>query len=437
MSNDSAVHTLDCQATPGVTTWAGIRQDAGGVGVAPSLPASAKNSSPLLDTLTPLNVPPYLDVGDNVNANVHEWLNSKAAQFNVEKWLNNNCSEQDFFIPGECSNGHKFGKVSVCGKEWCPVCGQKQSVAHNRRFVRWLPKIQTFRRMRYLVFTIPENKRGQFRTKESLRTLQRAVRDLLKRQGFDRGLIRYHFFGDKSHKWHPHLNALVEGGYMNGATLAAIKQGYADILGVEVVSVRTSYKPRPADMAGSLFYVTRATFKDWQWDVDMAIELHNFRNMVVWGRNWPDPVWSLTIKQVREIAGEKINVQAVEKLTEHTCPVCGAPVTWRTALPGALLRIVDTESYGAGYFRVLERKPPPLESTILTRLAFETGKHGEDCGIGLHHVRKVRGKEDLIEEIRYQEMQARKSKARHSRYLEDLAWLEVAVDMGNEGNNAV
>ncbi|MDD4987223.1 MAG: hypothetical protein PHQ43_15910, partial [Dehalococcoidales bacterium] len=301
--------------------------------------------------------PPYLDVGDNVHANVDVWLEANCGD-----------SESQWFIPGTCSNGHRIAKVIACGKEWCPVCGEKGSIAHNRRFVRWLPKITQFKQMRYVVLTIPESLRSQYRTKAALTKVGRQAQDLLKSLGYTRGLRRWHWFGDRSHKWHPHLNILVEGGYMPAPVLAALKAGWAYILGADVVDVRVQYKKRPGDMTGCLHYVTRATFRDYEWDIDMAKELKGFRNMVVWGQvaidkvteepiSWAGipwaPVWQPDSDGRKTAAGEALDVEAIEHIVEGTCPKCGAAIEWGHSLPGSLLERMSTEAYGAGYFNIV------------------------------------------------------------------------------------
>jgi hypothetical protein len=302
----------------------------------------------------------YLDVGDNVHANVNEWLQT-------------NCGDNSqWFIPGVCGNGHRIAKIIVCGKEWCPLCGTMGSMAHNRRYVRWLPKIMQFQRMDYLVFTIPENIRSQYRDKVSLRDAGRACQKLLKSLGYNRGMRRWHWFGDKSTKWNPHLNVLVEGGYIKADKLAAIKRGWAKILGVDVIDVSNSYKRTPADMAGCLHYVTRATFLDFEYDIEMAQELRGFRNMVVWGKNkWDnEPVWELNAIERKAVEGEDLNIDAIEHIIEHSCPKCGSHITWDKALPGKLLDILDKESYGAGYYGIIDRSPPKQLSTDMeTRLS--------------------------------------------------------------------
>ncbi|GAI45337.1 unnamed protein product, partial [marine sediment metagenome] len=84
---------------------------------------------------------------------------------NVSSWLALTCDKSGvgWFIAGECQNGHRFAKELVCGKEWCEVCGEDGSVAHLRRFARWLPKVQQLGVMGYFVFTIPQELRSKYR----------------------------------------------------------------------------------------------------------------------------------------------------------------------------------------------------------------------------------------------------------------------------------
>lgn len=376
----------DCRATPGETPRAGIRQGLAGIGgcyIASaiscssdgwSLPVPAKNSFP-----PPTSFPPhYLDVGDNVYANVRTYprLNSdtllkvfKDSRTEHEDdnipdgsdWLNTNCgdSNNQWFIPGTCENGHRYAKVIACGKEWCPVCGKMGSIAHNRRYVRWLPKVMQFKCMSYITLPLPEDIRP--RTKEELRHIQRCAVKVMKRHGYKRGLFRWHWYGDKSHKWHPHPNILVDGGYIQRDKLDSIKRDWAKELGVDIVVIHNKYKRTPGDMASCLHYVTRATFLDWSWDVDMAMELKGFRNMVVWGKGlWSDePVWDIDkVERNDDITGEPIKVEDIESIVEHTCPRCHAVIHWDSALPGQLLDIADKESLGAGYYSMVDRSPP-------------------------------------------------------------------------------
>jgi hypothetical protein len=362
------------------------------------------NSSPLLDTL-----PHYLDVGDNAQANVDEGIASEFTEkdwreyvknpriftydektksykaptvekpeysdrANLLSWVENTCDSKRWFIPGACDDSkHRFAKTIVCGKEWCPSCGKRNSMAHNRRFVRWLVKIQQFKSMRYFVFTIPEDIRGRYRTKKSLAALGRNAQRIMQDHGFKRGLRRYHFFGDRSIKWHPHINILVEGRYLRESILDSIKKEWASVLGVvsNNYNPEVDYKSRPADMVGCLNYVTRSTFRDCDWDIDMACELKNFRNMVVWGRDWHgEKLWQIPVsKRVDAETGDPVNIEAVTAIAENkVCPICGSHITWhKNALPCRLLDLVDKEGLGAGYYRILDRPAPVMSLQTYAR----------------------------------------------------------------------
>ena len=275
---------------------------------------------------------------------------------NISK-IGQTCEKNAWFVVGECENGHRFAKELACGKEWCRVCGEDGSMAHNRRLARWLPKIQEFEASGYFVFTIPEELRAKYRTKKALAGLGHRIQELLRSYGYARGLRRWHFFGDRSVKYHPHLNILVDGGYLSREKLKAIKRDYARILDCQVVDVHYHYRRSPAEQVHTLKYVTRATFRDYKWNIELAMSLRGFRNMCVWGRGlWTGaPCWFLSEK-----AGiEGLDVESVNKLATGVCPVCSKPLLWGKALPFGLLGLVEKKSLGAGYYRLEDIRPPP------------------------------------------------------------------------------
>lgn len=259
-----------------------------------------------------------------------------------------------WFVRGECEHGHRFAKELYCGREWCPICGAEDSQVHKRRFARWLPKVQQMKRLGYFVFTIPMEVRSQYRTKASLSLLTKRatagdtrmrIDGLLKGEGFKRGLARWHWFGDKSNVYHPHLNVFVDGGYIAPGQLEYIKKAWANILGVEKADVFYEYTGRVPKMLHLIKYVTRATFLDYQWDGRMAAELYNFRNVRAWGR-WEDlPAWDLP-------AGDDLG--AVRSLESGLCPTCGEPIAWSKPTEINYLKIELSQgqgkSLGAGYW---------------------------------------------------------------------------------------
>jgi len=112
-----------------------------------------------------------------------------------------------------------------------------------RRFARWVGRAQQIQSIGYLVFTLPEEVRGSYRSKARLNELtkrvtggdkSRRIGGLLKGMGFNRGLSRWHWFGETPGKWHPHLNVIVESGHLTPGQLQSIRRAWAGILGVKV-----------------------------------------------------------------------------------------------------------------------------------------------------------------------------------------------------------
>jgi len=285
---------------------------------------------------------------------------------NVSRLADTCSNGRGWFVPGEDVNGHRFAKEVVCNKEWCSVCGADRSAAHDRRFQRWLglddddgkhnSGIAHFKSMGYFVFTIPEDTRASYRTKMALTKLGHQIQELLKSYGYPRGLRRWHWFGDKSTKWHPHLNVLVDGEYIPPEKLDEIKMAYAELLGVPIADVYYRYRKGKGKMMHTLRYITRATFLDYYWDEEMAMELRGIRNMVVWGRGlWNDDTWQMDEKLEAE-AG--IDVHAIQHLAKSVCPVCGERIEWGDVLPMKVLELAhDKVSLGAGYWRLPDTVP--------------------------------------------------------------------------------
>jgi hypothetical protein len=228
------------------------------------------------------------------------------------------------FIRGQCANGHFYAKALVCGKEWCPDCGRDDSIIHKRRQARWWGKVMQMRKVGYLVLTIPEELREEFKNKKALQDLRKYVTRKLKRMGYARGLQRYHWAGDcpicRGHGckicagtgcdtiYKPHLNVLIEEGFiskLNGAWESKI-----DLLKNDLVTwFNTNFKEtlkanNMASFKGNVFYsycglhkktktdkphrihklkyITRSTFRHYQ--PAIAELLKGFRTTSTWGK---------------------------------------------------------------------------------------------------------------------------------------------------------
>jgi hypothetical protein len=305
------------------------------------------------------------------------------------------------FIPLEhedddgCRN--RYAKEIYCGKEWCPACGKNGSGAHNRRVARWLLKIRQWKSMRYTVLTMPKELREQYRDPLMLTMWADGVRDIFKSHGClpHGGLRRFHFYGDKSPDFNPHLNVMTEGSFIEKKVLGDIKAGCAALLGIcktcdlngekclklkcQKYDFESHYTSSPGKMFHNLKYVTRATFKDSAWDEELACLLRGFRNMVVWGR--PDKVDKLTGEVIplewRDHGGELAESDAawslsdlnsefepdlegefasVSKLESMLCPACKKPLRGGKALPRKLLELVPFVPLGAGYYQLEDKR---------------------------------------------------------------------------------
>ena len=268
---------------------------------------------------------------------------------------------------------HQVAKVLSCGREWCLRCGKNAepgvpgSDAHQRRIARWLPKAQQIESMGYFVFTIPPELRIHFRDTDNLSHLSRRFTLMMKRYGFDRGLRRWHWFGElenapdgENPDYHPHINALVDGEFVEKEDLDRIRRSWGQLLrrvcGLDWTPdavIHYQYVSNPAQKYHKVRYVTRATFKSLYWDDYMAMELYGFRNSQTWGSWNDDSVWEPVPEAGVPGAG-------IQQLSAGNCPSCkDSPIEWESHIVSASGFVSDTRwlEIGAGYF-VRDLSPP-------------------------------------------------------------------------------
>ncbi len=148
----------------------------------------------------------------------------------------------------------------------------------------------------------------------------KRVKGAFQSLGFGRGLRRWHFFGERSDKFNPHINVLAESAYLSKQRLKYIKSYLRMVFGEPDLIVNYSYRQTIAQKVHTLKYVTRATFLDSSWDSWLSEDLFNFQNTNYWGR-WKDaPVW--------EMSRGRDSVKALESLESGKCPHCGTPIRW-------------------------------------------------------------------------------------------------------------
>lgn len=268
-------------------------------------------------------------------------------------------------VVGECSRGDMLAKAVVCGREWCRTCGEKDSVAHKRRVARWLPKALQMDRMGYFVFTMPPAIRDGYRGRHELARVGRSMTGLMKRNGFDRGLRRWHTFGDRPTDgvplFNPHLNVLVDAGHLEPGKLESVKRGWRKILGIHCrcgdpglacrcVDMYYQWTDVAAEKMHRVKYLTRATFTDVNWDEKLAVALIGWRSCQTWGGWDGEPVWDAPEGTAPS--------QAVQAVVSGVCPVDGCAVSWLSSdLTGKTvlierrsLRPPAWDEIGAGYW---------------------------------------------------------------------------------------
>ena len=287
--------------------------------------------------------------------------------------LTNTCADNAWAILGQCQTDkhHIFAKQIFCGKEWCSVCGQKRSRSHNRKIVRVLPKAQRIASMGYFVIEYPDKYRkvvGWGYSKKALKIAGDRIIEVMagKRMGrkgrvggfFSRGLLRWHWFGDKLQgKWNPHANVLVDGAFIED--LEPIKVALRSALKCPDLIVHYSFAELPAQKFQRVEYITRPTFLKYEWSPYMASQLWGFRNQRWWG-SWKDePVWSVEADQEAKLLG-------ADELEQGICPDCRGDLNWTKPFHATWLKVWGAVEMGeTGLYRLpIENVPTDALSPI-------------------------------------------------------------------------
>jgi hypothetical protein len=184
----------------------------------------------------------------------------------------------------EC--GYEYMVRVPCGREWCEECGCEYSLYHRRLYLKALCYALEMYDMAgavgYLVITCPEELRERWKDKEELSRVVRYVQRMLQREGFPCGYYRWHFAGDSSKRWYPHLNVLIPGGYMDKEKLERIKKLIYNHLGVLVVNYE--YAKTIPKIKHLCRYISRPT-----WNLQNEVKpdgFKGFRKYGIWGKKY-------------------------------------------------------------------------------------------------------------------------------------------------------
>jgi len=258
---------------------------------------------------------------------------------------------------GQDEDGNRIAKRIVCGREWCQDC---RDISHRRRIARVLTRLFQIDSMAYEVTTFPLEVRLMMRDPRVLTLLAKRYRKLLRKLGHRKIFVRWHYFGDKSHRFNPHLNALLDGGYLSPEQLEARKdlirrrllpRSIAKSIGKDLV-IHYDWTRKAKRKMSWIKYVTRATFKDVEWDGQLASRLYGFHNGCFAGF-WNDPPkWKLT--------GTDKKFNALLPLAEGKHPISGKPIVWnRRPIPFVLVLMEEPVDIGGGYYLLPPIREPP------------------------------------------------------------------------------
>ena len=179
--------------------------------------------------------------------------------------------------------GYKYWVKTICRQEGCPQCGKPNSLYHRELYLKMLGVVIKMLKLKgfigYLVITSTPELREKWKDPKELRKFQEYVRRLLKREGFPVALFRWHFAGDKSDRYYPHLNIILPLGYMPKKKLERLKKLIERKTGIKVVNYR--YTRRLKRIRQLVRYVSRSTLRN-QNEVPYEV-FKRFRKWGVWG----------------------------------------------------------------------------------------------------------------------------------------------------------
>jgi len=267
---------------------------------------------------------------------------------------------------GQDEDENRISKRLVCGREWCKDC---REISHRRRIARVLSRLFQIDCMGYDVITFPLEVRSMMRDPRVLAIIGKKARKEYRKMGYRKVFTRWHFFGEHGEKYHPHLNVLYDGGYLSDVQLAGHKdlirrkllpRSIAKSTGKDLV-IHCDYTSDPKRKMHWIKYVTKASFRDVDWDEELASNLHGFHNGCFAGVWDGQPKWKLTG------ADKKFN--ALLPLAEGKHPISGKPIAWdKRPIPWALVLMEEPVDIGGGYYLLPPIRPPPAERRQTTSL---------------------------------------------------------------------
>lgn len=267
---------------------------------------------------------------------------------------------------GQCENGHRFAVRVFCGKPWCLIC---RDIIHHRKIASLLPEVQQLLPAAYLVIRPPNQLQPLFLPRGARRRFIGAVIKALKTLGYRRGLIFIHYFGDDPTRYAFHLNILVDGGWLEPEQLDDLKRKLRRLIYPRSVirkwgdklDIFYEYLPTQGQVYHTLEYCSRATFRQFEGNEQLADSIRGEHSIRRWGRWVEEPKWHL--------AESAKKLQSLVSLEQGKCPKCGKPIKWdRRVTPFVLVLAEGGIEITAGYYALPDARPPPAGRRLPTNL---------------------------------------------------------------------
>jgi len=278
-----------------------------------------------------------------------------------------------------CDSGHRVGKKIYCQSEFCPMCGEPHSQAHNRRASRIVPYILSYDSVGYFVFTLPVEVRDDFlKAKKYKSKIQRGIKKILKKFQIDHFVARWHWFGDPKDKdektknmiFHPHLNILCDAKYIKKGDIEIIRILYTRLINrifkknFSICDFQYRYYPVFRENINQhrravnrifhkIFYITKPTIRNYlntkSPDEKLIMKLYNFlymsKNTYIVGAKkfdilkgeetakaysvyfemWRDQQHKKSDEEIQKILATDEILQGISK---NIC-ICGSPIIWK------------------------------------------------------------------------------------------------------------
>ena len=269
-------------------------------------------------------------------------------------------------IVGEDDEGNGVVVRIPCRREWCSTC---RDTAQRQRVASVLPRFFQIDVMGYLVTTFPMEVRLIMKDPRVLTLLAKRLRRLLRKLGHRKVYTRWHYFGDKSNVFNPHLNVLFDSEWLSPDQLTELKdlirrkllpRSIAKSIGKDLV-IHYDYSQDPKRKMHWIKYVTRSTFTDSEWDEQLASRLYGFHNGCFAGF-WDDPPkWRLT--------GADKKYNALLQVKQGIHPISSKPIVWnRRLVPWVLALTLNLTHLGAWCYCYTMPRPPPQTNLDLSNL---------------------------------------------------------------------